>query len=79
MFKRLMVSALVCAAMIAISPTSALADKPVRGCPENYTPDATSNHPGSEAIDRNGDLMICFKPIPASGGSVNVIDNTSNH
>ena len=79
MFKRLIVSTLVCAGMIAISPASALANKPARGCTENFTLDVTSNHPGSEAIDKNGDGMICFKPIPSSGGTVNVIDNTSNH
>jgi hypothetical protein len=51
--------------MIAISPASALANKPARGCTENFTLDVTSNHPGSEAIDKNGDGMICFKPIPS--------------
>ena len=31
------------------------------------------------AVDFNNDGKICTKPIPASGGSENVIDNTSNH
>ena len=52
--------------------------KPARGCPDGFTK-IDVRDAFDAAVDFNNDGKICTKPIPASGGSENVIDNTSNH
>ena len=78
--KRLIVSIVISASILGIAAQPAAADKPVRGCPNDFElVKVNRNDPVDVAVDLNGDGKICEKPIPAfPPGSFNVIDNTSN-
>ena len=84
--RRLLILAVVAAITVAVAASVASADKPVRGCTQNYTLTSIDNtDPVQVSVDKNGDGNICVRPLPAGNGSgapdkaPNKVDNTTNY
>ena len=85
MLRRLIVLAVVAAIPVGVAAGTASADKPVRGCTQNYTLiPVDQSDPVQVAVDKNVDQQICVKDTPVGGGTgtgnsgFNWVDNTSN-
>jgi hypothetical protein len=79
-------AALAASLTLVGSASPAGADKPIRSCTRSYAVISESAlrarfpyHEGFEelfdAIDKNGDLLLCAKHVP---GLFNTVDNTAN-
>ena len=81
---RLFMLCVVAAIAVGVAASVASANKPVRGCPQNFTLDpVNTGDPIQVFIDRNGDGFICNKSVPVGNGNgvdktTNGVDNTSN-
>jgi hypothetical protein len=71
-------------AAAALTPATASGGAPVGQCPQSF-PDVITRAEALEidgavifdAVNKNGDVIICFKPFPNKTGGV-VIDNTAS-
>ena len=70
-------------AVAALTPATAAGAPPVGQCPNSYPTQITRAEAEAagvvalfDAVNKNGDGIICFKPYPKKTGG-NVIDNTA--
>jgi hypothetical protein len=83
--RRFSILLVVAATAVMVAANVASADKPIRGCTQNYV--LTAVNPSSSAqvaTDRNGDGWLCSRLVPSGGGNgsgqpPNIVDNTSNY
>jgi hypothetical protein len=85
MLRRLVILAVLAAITVAVAAGTASADKPIRGCPQNYALiPVDQSDPVQVAVNKNGDQQICVKDTPVGDGTgtgnsgSNWVDNTSN-
>jgi hypothetical protein len=85
MLRRLIVLAVVAAIPVGVAAGTASADKPIRGCTQNYTlAPINPSDPIDVAVDKNGDQQVCVRDTPVGGGTgtgnsgSNEVDNTTN-
>ena len=85
LLRRLVILAVLAAMTIAVAAGTASADKPIRGCTQNYTLTPINPlDPIQVAVDKNGDQQICVRDTPVGGGTgtgnsgSNEVDNTTN-
>jgi len=84
--RRVLILALVAAITVGVVASVASADKPVRGCTQNYTlTPIDPTDPIQVSVDKNVDGNICVRPLPAGNGigapdkAPNKVDNTTNY
>lgn len=63
-----------CGCAIIPAPDTASADA-TGVCPDHYAPTFVIVLPGSEDVDRNGNLIVCAKEPPSSNEHVNAKDD----
>jgi hypothetical protein len=75
----------VAAIAVGVAASVASANKPVRGCTQNYSLDPVdANDPVQVFIDKNVDGFICNRSLPVGNGNgsdrgPNGVDNTTNY
>ena len=83
--RRFSILLVVAATAVLVAASVASADKPARGCTQNYTlTPVDQSNPTQVATDKNGDQLICSRPVPAGTGNgtsqtPNLVDNTTNY
>jgi len=84
--RRLILLCVLAAITVGVTASIANADKPKRGCTQNYAPAAVDqNDPIEVFVDRNGDGTICVRTVPVGNGTPtndrgpNQVDNTTNY
>jgi len=86
MLRRLVVLCVLAAITVGVTASIASADKPVRGCTQNYTlTPVDQTDPIQVSVDKNVDGNICVRTVPVGNGTPtndrgpNQVDNTTNY
>jgi hypothetical protein len=86
MLRRLVVLCILAAITVGVTASIASADKPVRGCTQNYTlTPVDQTDPIQVSVDKNVDGNICVRTVPVGNGTPpndrgpNFVDNTTNY
>ena len=83
---RLIMLCVVAAIAVGVAASVASANKPVRGCTQNYTlTPVDQTDPIQVSVDKNVDGNICVRTVPVGNGTPsndrgpNQVDNTTNY